>query len=308
MSLKDIKVKIKSVDRTRKVTKAMETVSAVKMRKSQIRALSGRPYARATLSILERLAPSLSAVNHPLTIERSLKRVALVVVTSDKGLCGVLNSGVLKVCNHIEIEMVDFGIDKNHVDVFAFGRKSAEYYTRRGFTIKEQYANVSDDVSITDLTAVSTSLTRGFMLGAYDRVYIAYSNFRSTFEQAPVIHQVLPLRLDTISGIVQGITPEKGFLADTKTGTSPTFYTVEPSPEEILDAVLTRLTSVILYHALLESKASEHSARMVAMKNAADKSRDLSKALTRTYNKARQALITREVSEIVGGIEAMATD
>jgi len=305
MSLKDIKTKIKSVDRTRKVTKAMETVSAVKMRKSQLRALSGRPYARATLSILERLASSLSAVKHPLTIERPLKRVALVVITSDKGLCGVLNSGVLKTCHHLEAEIVDFGIDKKHIDVFAFGRKSAEYYMRRGFSIKEQYVNVSDDVSIEDLAALSKSLTSGFMVGAYDRVYVAYSNFRSTFEQSPVVHQVLPLRFETLSSIVKGITPEKGAFAESETVTPPAFYTVEPSPEEILDAVLTRLTSVILYHALLESKASEHSARMVTMKNASDKSRDLSKALTRTYNKARQAMITREVSEIVGGIEAM---
>lgn len=306
MSLKDIKGKIKSVNRTRQVTKAMEAVSAVKMRKSQMRALSGRPYARSALSVLERIAPSLGAVKHPLTVERPLKRAALVVVTSDKGLCGVLNSGVLKAAARLEEDLKSQGIGKSDIDVYAYGRKAAEHYARRSYSLKAEYQNVSDEVVISDLTETAQSLVDGFMLSAYDRVYVSYSNFRSTFEQEAVVHQVLPLQTETIAEMVQGIIPEKGVFKEVTQSTPPAFYTVEPSQNEVLGVLLPRLASVILYHALLESKASEHSARMVAMKNASDKSRDLAKSLTRKFNKARQASITAEVSEIVGGIEAMA--
>jgi len=302
MALKDIKSKIRSVNRTRQVTKAMEAVSAVKMRKGQARALSGRSYARAALSILKRLAPGLAAVKHPLTEKRPAKRSALVIITSDKGLAGVLNAAVLKVATRC---LETFNLPKEAVDVFAFGKKAAEYFERRGYALKDRFDNISDDVSIDDMEQTARALVIGFTTGVYDRADIVYTNFKSTFEQQAVLRRVLPLSFGAINDIVLGITPEKGMFANGHDVTPPAFYTVEPSHEEVLDVLLPRLTSVILYHALLESKASEHSARMVAMKNASDKSRDLSKSLTRTFNKVRQAAITREVSEIVGGIEAM---
>ena len=307
MSLKDIKLKIKSVDRTRKVTKAMEAVSAVKMRKSQVRALTGRPYARAALAVLERLAPSLSTVKHPLTLARPVKRAAIVVVTSDKGLCGVLNAAAIKEADRLA---KSFALEPKDIDVYTYGKKGAEYFERRGYPLKERFDNVSDDVSLSDLELVVYEITNSYQRGNIDRVDIVYTNFKSTFEQKALSHQVLPLSLDTISEMVADITPDKGAYATPKatpSGQAPAFYTVEPAPEEVLGTLLPRLTAVVVYHALLESKASEHSARMVAMKNASDKSRDLSKALTRKFNKARQAAITREVSEIVGGIEAMAS-
>lgn len=303
MGLKDIKLKIQSVNRTRKVTKAMEAVSAVKMRKSQVRALSGRPYASAALSILERLSPSLQSVSHPLTIDRPVNRVALVVVTSDKGLCGVLNTAVLKEAVQTLSEL---GLAKDAVEVYAFGRKAAEFFERRGYRCHERFDNVSDDISIDDFAHVSLSLVEGFLLGAYDRVDVVYTEFISTFEQKAVSHQVLPLSTDAFRSIVESIAPTKGAFAEDASEAAAPFYTVEPNAEEVLEALIPRMVGVLIYHALLESKASEHSARMVAMKNASDKSRDLSKSLTRTFNKARQAVITREVSEIVGGIEAMA--
>jgi F-type H+-transporting ATPase subunit gamma len=301
MSLKDIKAKIKSVDRTRKVTKAMEAVSAVKMRKSQVRAISGRPYARAALSILERLSPSLSLVKHPLTEERPVKRIALVVVTSDKGLCGVLNAAVIKESVRLATQS---GLSPQDIDIYAYGRKGAEYFERRKHSLKVRFDNISDDVAIDQLSVAIRSISEGFSFGAYDRVHIA---FKSTFEQKAISHQLFPLSLETVTAIVEGITPKKGTFAASGSFTPPASYTVEPTSDEVLGSLLPRLASVVLYHALLESKASEHSARMVAMKNASDKSRDRSKSLTRTFNKARQAMITREVSEIVGGIEAMAS-
>ncbi len=303
MSLRDIKTKIKSVDRTRKVTKAMETVSAVKMRKSQLRALSGRPYARAALSTLERLSASLAAIRHPLTEVREVRRAALVVVTSDKGLCGVLNSAVLKEADRV---LKSFGLPTGSVDVYAFGRKAAEYFARRGYALTRKLENISDDVQLSDLERVTAEVTQAFGAGAVDRVTVVYTNFKSTFEQEAVSHQLLPFSLEGFQEVVEGIVPQKGALSSGTHAPAPTFYTVEPNPEEVLEALLPRLASVYLYHMLLEGKASEHSARMVAMKNASDKSRDKSKSLTRLFNKTRQASITREVSEIVGGIEAMA--
>lgn len=304
MALKDIKNKIKSVDRTRKVTKAMEAVSAVKMRKSQVRAISARPYANSALSILERMSVSLSTLHHPLTERREVKNAAFVVVTSDKGLCGILNAAVIREA-HTRVQ--SSGLPKENITIYAFGRKGAEFFERRGYVIAERFENVSDDIAISDLSKVSNDIGLAFAEKTYDQVDVIYTNFKSTFEQNAVAHTMLPLSLDTLSQVVKGIVPQKGKFADFENSHSgPAFYTVEPSPEAIVDSLISSLVGVLFYHALLESKASEHSARMIAMKNASDKSRDLSKALTRTFNKARQAMITREVSEIVGGIEAMA--
>lgn len=303
MSLRDIKTKIRSVDRTRKVTKAMETVSAVKMRKAQQRALSGRPYARAALSILERLSPSLVTLAHPLTTARPVRRAGLIVVTSDKGLCGVLNAAVLKESERV---IATLGLELKNIDLYVFGRKAAEYFGRRGYTLKSKFENISDDVSPSDLERISRDVARSFEAGEIDAVRVVYTNFKSTFEQEALSHTVLPFSLEQFRDIVAGIVPQKGAYAEARPNPAPRFYTVEPSESEVLGTLLPRLTTVFLYHMLLESKASEHSARMVAMKNASDKSRDLSKALTRVFNKTRQAVITREVSEIVGGIEAMA--
>lgn len=305
MSLRDIKTKIRSVDRTRKVTKAMETVSAVKMRKAQQRAITGRPYARAALTILERLSPSLTTISHPLTRTRIVRRAALVVVTSDKGLCGVLNTAVLKEAERV---LRSLSLSTSEVDIYAFGRKAAEYFSRRGYELRAKFENVSDDVSLADLEAVTKSVVDAFEHEVVDEVRVVYTNFKSTFEQEAVSHTLLPLSLDAFKQIVAGIVPTKGVFSDTAPVVAPAYYTVEPTADSVLNALLSRLASVYVYYMLLEGKASEHSARMIAMKNASDKSRDLSKALTRVFNKTRQAVITREVSEIVGGIEAMAVN
>ncbi|MBP6945681.1 MAG: ATP synthase F1 subunit gamma [Candidatus Pacebacteria bacterium] len=304
MSLKDIKLKIKSVDRTRKVTKAMESVSAVKMRKSQVRAITSRPYASSALSILERMSVSLASLKHPLTVVRPVKKAAIVVVTSDKGLCGILNAAVVKSAYTLAESLE---LPREAISIYAFGRKGAEFFDRRGYQILGKFENVSDDVSVADLALVSNDIARAFLNKEFDRVDVVYTNFKSTFEQSAIAHKVLPLSIETVSEIVSGIVPVKGKFAVVDRVKGPASYTAEPSTEVVVDALIPRLVSVLFFHALLESKASEHSARMVAMKNASDKSRDLSKLLTRKYNKARQALITREVSEIVGGIEAMAT-
>lgn len=302
MALKDIKAKILATKRMHTVTRAMEAVSAVKMRKTQSSALKGRAYARAALSILARLSGSLAHLNHPLTTVREVKRIALVVITSDKGLAGSLNSGVLKCAQETANRFA-----QEQIIVYAYGKKGTDYFTRRGYAVPQAYPNKRDDVSVTDVEKLTGELVTSFVSGAYDEVYAVYSNFKSTFEQSPTVRRVLPLSLEAVKELVDDIRPVKGKWS-TEMGTSaPSQYEVEPSVEHVLETVIPRLVSISLYHMLLEAKASEHSARMVAMKSASDKSKEVSRDLTRVYNKIRQAAITREVSEIVGGREALAT-
>lgn len=306
MSLKTIKSKIRATERTSKVTRAMEAVSAVKMRKSQERALGGRAYARAALRILSRVAGSREFARHPYTRGHEKGRAGTkhcyIVVTSDKGLAGSVNSAVLRL---LEREIA--GVHREELLFVAFGRKATDYLERRGYEVIEKHVNMSDEVSLTDTEAVVRTVTEGFLGGQYDGVSVLYQNFISTFEQKPALRRLLPLKAGEFEAVVRDIDPARGKYAEEKVEEKPvTTYTVEPSAEEVTDALVPRLLSVMLYHTLLEAKASEHSARMVAMKNATDKAKEVTKGLTISFNKARQAAITREVSEITGGIEAMA--
>lgn len=302
MALKDIKTKIQSTERTHKVTRAMEAVSAVKMRKTQSAALAGRPYARAALAILTRLSGSADLAQHPLTTERAIKRVALIILTSDKGLAGALNSGVIKATEHAVAAYA-----ATDVTVYAYGRKGEEYFARRGYQIARAFENKKDTIDLALMEELVTEISRAFGEGKYDEVLVAYSNFKSTFEQMPVVRRLLPLALEGVSQLVTDIVPEKGKWSVARPIESPAVYSIEPEGSDVLDALMPRLVAVSLYHMLLEAKASEHSARMVAMKNASDKSKEVAHDLTRLFNKIRQANITREVSEIISGREALAT-
>ena len=300
MALKDIKTKIRATERMHKVTRAMEAVSAVKMRKTQASALQGRAYARAALAILTRLAGTRHVKEHELGRERDGHRLALVVITSDKGLAGALNSGVIKRA----VEAIETRA-KEDVVIYAYGRKGEEYFARRGYRIARAFLNKQDEVPLSVMQELVAELTDGFRAGTYDKVIAVYPNFKSTFEQVPTMRRLLPLSLPALADIVEGIAPVKGKWADEAAIEAPSEYEVEPSGEEVLSLLIPKLVAVALYHMLLEAKASEHSARMVAMKNASDKSKEVTRDLNRVYNKARQAAITREVSEIVGGREAL---
>ena len=301
MSLKQIKAKIRSTDRTRKVTKAMEAVSAVKMRKGQERALLGRPYARAALAVLSRVAPSLMQSRHPLTEKRSGNRTLVVLITSDKGLAGNLNGAVMK-----EAMRVIADIPQSDVSFICLGKRGYEFFSKRGYQMISHHLNLRDDVSIDDLSIITEEAIRHFVADETDKVVVVYQNFKSTFEQVPTQTTILPLDAAVLTEVVRGIVPKVGKYSDIKDVDHNATYTIEPSEEVILGDLLPRLTRVMIYYAMLEAKASEHSARMVAMKNASDKAKDVSRSLNLKYNKARQAAITREVSEITGGIEAMA--
>ena len=301
MALKDIKAKIGATKRMHTVTRAMEAVSAVKMRKTQASALSGRSYARSALAILTRIAGTDAVKKHPLAHSREVKKVALVVMTSDKGLAGALNSGVLK---QATAAVADYA--KEQVVVYAYGRKGEDFFTNRGYAVARAFENKQDDVPLSLMEDLSNELSARFLAGDFDKVVVAYTNFKSTFEQIPRLRRLLPLSLPALAEIVEGIVPAKGKWSTEQKLEAPAAYEVEPSAEEVLGVLIPRLSAIALYHMLLESKASEHSARMVAMKNASDKSKEVTRDLTRTYNKIRQAAITREVSEIVSGREALA--
>lgn len=300
MALKDIKTKIRATERMHKVTRAMEAVSAVKMRKTQAAALSGRAYARAALAILSRLAGTRHVKEHPLGQDRTGKSLALIVITSDKGLAGALNSGVLKRA----VEALE-GRAKEDVTVFAYGRKADEYFSRRGYRVARAIENKQDEVPLSVMENLSEEVTRGFLAHDFDKVIAVYPSFKSTFEQVPTMRRLLPLSLPALADIVEGIVPAKGKWSHEGPIEAPASYEVEPTGGEVLSVLIPKLVAVALYHMLLEAKASEHSARMVAMKNASDKSKEVTRDLNRVYNKARQAAITREVSEIVGGREAL---
>lgn len=304
MALKDIKSKIKATERTHKVTRAMEAVSAVKMRKTQSTALAGRPYARAALALLTRLSGTEDVKRHPLAEHRDGTKLALVLITSDKGLAGGLNSGVLKrAMEYLEGHPVSL----NEVTVYAYGKKGEEYFKRRGYRIARAFENKGDDVPLAVMEELVREISGRFLRGEYDKVVTVYSNFKSTFEQVPTLRRLLPLSLPALRDIVEGIIPTKGKWSREPALEAPAAYEIEPSEGVVLDALIPRLISVSLYHMLLEAKASEHSARMVAMKSASDKSEEVAHELQRLFNKIRQASITREVSEIVGGREALAT-
>jgi F-type H+-transporting ATPase subunit gamma len=300
MALKQIKSKIKATQRTSKVTKAMEAVSAVKMRKSQERALDGRAYASAAVRILERVSHTREAQAHDLFRDHGLGKHCFIVVTSDKGLAGSLNSAVLK-----EAYARVTAFEREAVELICFGKKSYEFFTRRGYTVAQHFLNIRDEIELHDLEAVTAFVTEAFKQERYASVHVIFQNFVSTFEQRALSRQVLPLRAESLAQMVGDIVPKHGKYSDIHLETKAATYTVEPSTEAVFNALFPLLIRIMLYHALLESKASEHSARMVAMKNATDKAKEVGKTLTLTYNKVRQAVITREVSEITGGIEAM---
>ncbi len=300
MALKQIKNKIISTKKTGKVTKAMESVSAVKMRKSQARAFESRPYIRAAMRILSRLSDTRDVEQHEFSKVRTSTKKLVVIVTSDKGLAGSVNSAVLR---KVELMKKDGEI----FDVVTIGRKAFEFAEREKLVIKAHYLNVSDGVTLSDVYEMSDVVMKAFAADlTYGIVEVVYQNFISTFEQNPTKRQILPLDPKEVKEIMLDIRPKTGKFSDEIVVEGATLqYEIEPSASAVLDVLIPQLVQILIFHALLESKASEHSSRMVAMKNATDKSKEVAKALTLVYNKARQAAITAEVAEITGGMEAM---
>jgi F-type H+-transporting ATPase subunit gamma len=244
----------------------------------------------------------------------ALTRHALyIVITSDKGLAGALNSAVLRAT---AADIAQSGLSKDAISIVAIGRKANDFFTARGYTVSLYHAN-TDQLDSTFIAELVHEAAARFERGEVDVVKVAYQNFVSTFEQRPTLRTIFPLSLTELERVVDDIQVRRGAAAMPGNSRGEELqgvaaaprisnYTVEPSESEVLTAILPRLASIFVYHALLESQASEHSARMVSMKSASDKAVELTSTFTLQFNKARQASITREVSEITGGMEAMA--
>lgn len=305
MSLKEVKSKIKAVKKIRQVTRAMEAVSAVKMRRSQETAIEARPFALHGLSILRRIATSVNVTDHILIKPHAeIKNLGLVVITSDKGLAGALNSYIFREAHR---HIAESGLPSKHIHLITIGKKAYEHFHRRGFHIIEHIEGWGEGVTLGDPTDLSRVAIDAFLSEHIDAWQIIYTNFHSTFKQEAVVRSLVPVSFTGLADTIDGIIPERGKYSELRLIQTdpPHEYLFEPGPKEVLDELLPYLIAVELYHAIIESNASEHSARMVAMKSASDRARDVTKELTLAYNKERQSSITAEVSEITSGIEAM---
>lgn len=304
MSLKAVKNKIKSIDKTRQVTKAMEAVSAVKMRKSQALAISTRPYALSALRILQTISGSVEAMLNPLMTERPVKRTLLVIVSADKGLAGSFGSALFKNAYRF---MAEHRLTKENTSLIVVGKKAKEHFEKREWDIVAHYEKWGDGVTFTTVKPLADLVKDGYMKGYYDAAYIVYTSFISTLRQEVYSRKLLPVSFASVEEVVKGILPKQGKFSDgaAKDAVLIKEVTFEPSPNKIVNELIPTLFNIQIYHSVLESNASEHSARMIAMKNASDNAGDISRGLKLYFNKVRQATITREVSEIVGGMESM---
>jgi len=300
--LKQLKLKRQSIMKTRQVTRAMEAVSAVKMRKAQERALGGRAYATGALNILNHVSTAVGLASHDLFKVRESGTLGVVIVTSDKGLAGSLNSAVLKKVEKLLTTKEYVNTEKVFICI---GRRGHEFIQSRGLNVIHYEENKSDTFNEEDMERITTAILEQHKSNVTKVWNIVYTNFKSTFEQEAVSRQLLPLNKESLTQVISGITPEAGKYSEEVEAPKAAAYTIEPNSDEVLDFLIPNLVNIFVYHTLLETKASEHSARMVAMKNATDKATELSHELLLKFNKARQAVITSEVSEITSGIEAM---
>jgi F-type H+-transporting ATPase subunit gamma len=283
---KEIRVKIKSVQNTRKITKAMEMVAASKMRKAQERMRHARPYAEKIRNVAAHLSHANPEYRHPFLVNRdTVKRVGIIVVTTDKGLCGALNTNLLRM---VLAQYKEWQAQGEEVDACCLGNKGLGFMQRLGANIVSQAVQLGDRPQMEKLIGAIKVMLDGYTSDRFDRLLIGYTRFINTMKQEPVIEQLLPL-----SGERMGA-PE-----------SVWDYIYEPDARTVLEQVLTRYIEAIIFQAVAENMASEQSARMVAMKAASDNAATLIDELTLVYNKNRQAAITKELSEIVGGAAAV---
>lgn len=300
-STREIQSKIRGIKNIKKITEAMEAVAANKMRRNQVFALNARPYALKALELLGNLSASRSE-DIALLETRDVKNVGIVVFSADKGLCGAFNSNVLRASvKHAE------SYSDADVQFYTVGKKADQYCAHHKFPTFGHVEGIGDNAEASHIDTLASDISEQFLSKELDRVDIVYTNFVSTLTQKAVISQLMPVSRESISRIVADIAPAHGKYSDQSSERDEELldYEFEPSKQSVLTKLLPELIKIQLYHALLESNASEHSARMVAMKNASENAGELLQNLTLTYNKARQASITAEVSEIISGSEAL---
>lgn len=281
-SAKEIRGQIKAIQNTAKITKAMEMVAASKMRKAQQRVLDARAYAEGIARVIANLMQAHPEYKHPFFTHREeAKRIGIILITTDKGLCGGLNTNALR------LTVKTMKSRKAEVEVINIGRRGGAFMRRVGVNVSGSVEGVSDSPELADILGAADLAIEQYMSGHFDEVHLLYSEFVNTMTQTPRVTQLLPC-------------------PPTDEPSHPGYwdYLYEPDSHTVLDGLLKRSVEALVYHALLENKACEQSARMVAMKSATDNAQDIVKDLQITYNKARQAAITQELAEIVAGSAA----
>jgi F-type H+-transporting ATPase subunit gamma len=285
---REIRRRIRSIRNTAQITRAMEMVSASKMRRAQQAVLAARPYAdriRLMLADLAAIADRADLLrSFPLLSRRPIRRVQVILITSDRGLAGALNTNVIR--RAVEFMTHERPERLEDFEIVAVGRKGRDWLVRYGWPMIAEFTKVGDRPSIEGIRPIAEIATQDFIAGKVDAVFVVYTHFINTLRQEPRVMQLLPIEPPAEAHEI-------------------TDYIFEPNPQAVLEALLPRFIEVQLYRALLEAVASEHSARMVAMRNATENALELVQELTLTYNKARQAQITREVTEIAAGANAL---
>ncbi len=283
-TLREIRRRITSVRSTQQITKAMKMVAAARLRKAQERALAMRPYAEKMQEIVGHLITNIEDHKNPLLQVRSEERILQVIVTADRGLCGGFNSNIIRqAVKDIQSK------DEKEIQIYPVGRKGREYFSKRDYLLYANKENFFNHLKFEDATEISNSLIQVYKENKFDRIEIVYNKFKSAVQQVITHEQFLPIFPDE----------------EMKQDKSSVDFLYQPSKEEILSAIIPKHLNCQIWKILLESSAAEQGARMTAMDNATENAEDMIASLTLTYNRARQAAITKEISEIVGGAEAL---
>jgi F-type H+-transporting ATPase subunit gamma len=285
---KEIRLKIASIKNTQKITRAMEMVAASKMRKTQERMQATRPYSRKIAQIIRHLASANPEYKHPFMVEREVKRVGVILVSSDRGLCGGLNANLFRLALR---KMRGWSEENVQLRLCVIGQKGASFFNSVGADIVAQATKLGDRPHLENIIGVIKVMLDEYSAGKIDQLYVLHNEFVNTMTQKPNLVQLLPIN----SGEIGGEVPQKGQWD----------YLYEPDAKEVLDQLLVRYVESIVFQGLVENNACEQAARMVAMKSASDNAGKLIKELQLIYNKARQAAITQEIAEIVGGAAAV---
>lgn len=285
--LKEIRKRISSIKSTKQITKAMKMVSAAKFRKAQTRILELRPYADKMSSVLTNLAKTVET-GHPLLEVRARKKVEVLALTGDKGLCGAFNTNIMKAAFKLIKEIQSEGVE---ISVSAIGKKGADIFKRRGISVRRSWIGLSGRVTYLNAKEITGDIIENYTNETFDEVILIYNEFRSALVQKVSVARLLPL------------SPPRAEGAEKQEETADFLY--EPSQQAIFDNLLPKNLEIQIFRALLDSQASEEAARMTSMENATKAANDMIDSLTLQYNKARQASITKELMDIVGGVEAL---
>ncbi|MCT2195803.1 ATP synthase F1 subunit gamma [Paenibacillus sp. p3-SID1389] len=280
--MREIKRQIKSVQNTRQITKAMEMVASAKLRKAQERAQAARPYSEKLKEVVSSIAAASQGVSHPMLVSRPVKRTAYIVITSDGGLVGGYNANILrKVTDLIRSRHAS----TSEYELFVIGRKGRDYFKRRNYPVVHEVTELSDSPRFADIKSLTYAAVQGFETERFDEIYICYNRFINAITQLPTVERLLPF------DSVESEAPVSS-------------YEYEPSPEGVLEVLLPKYAETLIFGALLDGKASELGAKMTAMGSATKNATKMINELTLTYNRARQAAITQEITEIVAGANA----